>query len=163
MRLLKNKMNIAIVFTMAIFSSLAQKGESGAYYEYEVKCLGSEMDGSVTLEVYGRGRNYFDASEQAKKNAVQAVIFKGIKSGNAGCSSDPILVNSSAQTKYEDYFAGFFKDEGAYLEFVSLKDERIVPKASRNAKKSKQSQQRMVVVRVDRLGLKKKLAADNIK
>ena len=60
---------------------------SQATYDHEVRCLGRELDGSLTLEAYGKGRNRFDASEQAKKEAVYSVIFKGIKAGNGGCES----------------------------------------------------------------------------
>jgi hypothetical protein len=48
------------------------------------------------------------------------------------------------------------------MQFVSLKDERIGNKLKRNVKKSEDMQQRKVIVRVDRLGLKKKLKEDNI-
>lgn len=142
--------------------SYAQKNYRGADYTYEVSCLGSEMDGSITVESYGMGRNYSDASEQAKKNAVMAVIFKGIKIGVGDCNNSPIILSSNAQSRYEEYFAAFFKDNGPYMQYVSLKDERIGNKIKRNVKKSEEMQQRKVVVRVDRLGIKKKLQEDNI-
>jgi hypothetical protein len=141
----------------------AQKNQSGANYTYEVSCLGTELDGSLTLESYGMGRNYSDASEQAKKNAVHAVIFKGIKIGVGNCNQTALVLDPNAQQKYEDYFANFFADDGPYLQYVSMKDERIKKKVKRNAQKTKEMQQRMVVVRVDRLAIKKKLEADNIK
>jgi len=154
---------LPLFISFSVMVIAQKKVQSGAYYDYNVRCQGVEMDGSVTLESYGKGRNYMDAAVQAKKNAVQAVIFKGIKDGNGGCSSDPLLFSSSPETQYEEYFAVFFADGGPYEEYVSLKDERISKKFKRDAKKSKNFQQRMVVVRVDRLGLKKKLKADNIK
>ena len=43
-----------------------------------------------------------------------------------------------------------------------MKDEKIVNKVSRNAKKGKEMQQRMVVVRVNRAGIKKYLKENNI-
>ena len=134
----------------------------GAYYDYKVRCLGVELDGSATLECYGKGRNYWDAAEQAKKNAVNAILFTGIKEGNGGCSRDPILLSSSIRELQQDYFANFFSDDGPYTEYVSMKDERIMNKVKRNRKKSKRMQQRQVVVRVDKLGLKKRLKEDEI-
>jgi hypothetical protein len=155
---------VIVFFLVGFVTSnvFAQKNKRGAHYSYEVSCLGSEMDGSVTVESYGTGRHYVDATEQAKKNALQAVIFKGIKIGIGGCNNSPIIFSANAARKYEDYFADFFKDGGSYLDFVSVKDERVRNKVKRNAKKSKQMQQRMVVVRVDSLSLKKRLAADGI-
>ena len=160
---MKNKIIICF-FLFFVFNILsAQKNHTGTRSTYEVSCLGTELDGSITLESYGMGRNYNDASEQAKKNAVQAVIFKGIKIGVGDCNATPLLFTPNAEKKYETYFASFFADKGPYLEFVSLKDEKIANKVNRNAKKSNQMQQRMVVVRVNRLALKKRLELDNIK
>jgi hypothetical protein len=139
-----------------------KKNKSGAKYTYETKCMGTEMDGSLTLEAWGKGRNYKDATEQAKKNAVRDVILRGIKAGDGGCNRDPLIISPKAESRYEDYFAVFFADGGEYLEFVSTKDERVRNKVKRNKKKTKQMQQRMVVVRVDRLALKKKLKEDAI-
>jgi len=148
---------------MAFFSCKTQETSRGAQYTYEVSCLGTELDGSITVESYGLGKNYADASEQAMKNAVHAVVFKGIKIGVGGCNSSPLILTPRAQEKYEDYFAIFFADKGPYKAFVSLKDETVKNKADRNVKDSKQAEQRMVVVRVERLKLKKQLEKDNIK
>jgi hypothetical protein len=121
------------------------------------------MDGSLTLEAFGKGRNKSDASEQAKKEAVNAVIFLGIKDGNGGCAKDPLFFDSNIRRLHEDYFAIFFKDDGPYLNYVSLKDETIKNKVKRKKQKEDNMQQRMVVVRVDRLALKKKFNEDKIK
>ena len=56
----------------------------------------------------------------------------------------------------------FFSDNGSYTKYVSLKDEKIQNKVTRNSKKGKEMQQRMVVVRVDRAGIKKHLKENNI-
>jgi hypothetical protein len=159
----KLRFTLCYLCLFPLLSCNAQKNNRGADYTYEVSCLGSEMDGSVTVESYGMGRNYADASEQAKKNAVSAVLFKGIKIGVGDCNKSPLLLAFDSESKYEDYFADFFKDSGPYMQFVSLKDERIGNKIKRNVKKTEEMQQRKVVVRVDRLGLKKKLQKDNIK
>lgn len=147
---------------LLVLSCSKKSIDVSAHYDYPVRCIGVELDGSVTLESFGKGRNYFDASEQAKKNAVHAVVFKGVKEGNGGCDRNPLLLTASAQSIYQDFFANFFKDGGAYKDFVSLKDERISNKRNRSARKSNQMQQRLVIVRVDRLALKKMLDNKNI-
>jgi hypothetical protein len=58
---------IAIIFFSATLCGFSQKNR-GASYTYEVSCLGTELDGSITVESFGMGRNKADASEQAKKN-----------------------------------------------------------------------------------------------
>lgn len=155
-------MILFLVSTFSFISFAQRKGAVGSNYDYQCRCLGIELDGSLTLESYGKGRNYIDASEQAKKNAVWSVIFMGIKEGGGGCSPDPLLFSPEPQKKYEDFFNSFFTDNGTYLKYVSLQDEKIQNKVSRNAKKGKEMQQRMVVVRVDRAGIKKYLKENNI-
>jgi hypothetical protein len=160
---MKTRIFILSVLITFSFKSFSQgSGAVGSNYDYECRCLGLELDGSVTLESYGKGRNYFDASEQAKKNAVWAVIFMGIKEGNGGCSPDPLLFSPEPQKVYEDFFNAFFADDGAYLKYVTLKDEKLQNKLKRNSKKGKEMQQRMVVVRVDRAGIKKYLKENKI-
>ena len=149
---------ICLVLSISFVDVKAQ-----SYYDYEVRCIGREMDGSVTLEAFGKGRNRKDASEQAKKEAVRAVIFKGIKGGNGGCEADPLIIDPNVERIKEEYFGKFFADGGPYLEYVSLKDEKVKNKIKRKKQKDDNMQQRMVVVRVLRLDLKKKLTEDVIK
>jgi hypothetical protein len=156
---------LVLLFFLSSFSFISfsqRNGAVGSNYDYNCRCLGIELDGSATIESYGKGRNYLDASEQAKKNAVWSVIFSGIKEGSGGCSSDPLLFSPEPQKLYEDFFNSFFSDNGAYTKYVSLKDEKIQNKVTRNSKKGKEMQQRMVVVRVDRAGIKKHLKENNI-
>ena len=122
-----------------------------------------ELDGSQTLKSWGVGRNSFDAIEQAKKNAVNEVIFKGIRKGQAGCDTRPILVAGNAREKYRDYFFDFFVDKGPYLEYVSLKDESLMQKITSGWKIFPKKEVRMsVIVRVKRNKLRKKLMHDNL-
>jgi hypothetical protein len=100
--------------------------------------------------------------EQAKKNAVRDVIFKGIIEGKQDCNQKPIVFEINAQEKYEDYFNTFFADGGEYKNFISLKDERIFDKISRDRKKTSESVTNGIVVRVLRSELKKKLITDSI-
>lgn len=70
---------MGIVVTMMFCShNIFGQTTTSAYYEYEVECLGVELDGSQTLRIWGVGRNKKDAVEQAKKNAVRIVLFKGM-------------------------------------------------------------------------------------
>ena len=72
------------------------------------------------------------------------------------------ITQVNAQEKYEDYFNAFFSDGGEYKNFVSLRDERIGNKLSRDRKKTSESVTNGLVVRVLRAELKAKLIADNI-
>lgn len=143
--------------------SIAQTTTS-AYYDYEVECLGVELDGSQTLRCWGVGRNKKDAVEQAKKNAVRVVLFKGIHGGLQGCNTKPVVFEVNAEEKYEDYFNVFFMDGGEYSKYISMKDEKRVNlfKKDKDKEKSKHFVKYGVTVRVLRGELKKRLESDNI-
>jgi hypothetical protein len=138
-----------------------QKSTAGNY-TYKTECLGVEMDGSQTLKAWGNGRNRLDAVAQAKKNAVRDVIFNGINEGRQDCERRPLVPEVNAQRKYEDYFNKFFADGGEFKDFISLKDEKILDKISRDKQKARESVTHGLVVRVLRAELKQKLIADGI-
>ena len=96
-----------------------------AYFDFETECLNTEGDGTLTLRVWGDGRNAFDAAQQASKNAVYDVLFKGITKGLQGYQSRPLIPEVNARQKYMDYFDKFFQDGGTYSEFTSLIDRRM--------------------------------------
>ncbi|GHU68886.1 hypothetical protein FACS189413_06760 [Bacteroidia bacterium] len=124
--------------------------------------MGTELDGSATVKAWGNGRNYFDACEQAKKNAVRDVLFKGIIAGNGECNAHPLVPQVNAQERFETYFNKFFRDGGEYKNFVSLKDERIADKISRHKINTPQGQTHGIVLRILRAELKEKLINDGI-
>ena len=99
-------------------------GQSDDYTIPAIECMGVEGDGSQTLRVWALGRNKTDAIEQAKKNAVREVIFKGIRNGSSECNIRPLMYEVNGEEKYQYYFNTFFKDGGEYLKYVSMEDRR---------------------------------------
>lgn len=137
----------------------AQRNSNIGKYNIEPECLGVEMDGSVTLRVWGTGRNRIDAVDQAKKIAVRDVLFKGIRKGNPDCNPRPLIPEVNAEMKYEDFFNRFFSDRGGdYKKFVSGKDERLDNKIFRRGMGDSKSVTYSVIVRVLRSELKEYLA-----
>jgi len=159
---MKKILIISIFATSLFFLSCNPQKKIAGNYSYGIQCLGTELDGSHTMKAWGNGRNRFDAAEQAKKNAVYAVIFDGIREGHGGCDVRPLVNEVNAKEKYEDYFNKFFADKGEYLKYVSLKDERIDHKGTREKKGSVDGNTRSVIVRVLKPQLKQKLIDDNI-
>ena len=157
---MKSKLIIILLF-IAITSCSGQKNVAGNY-TYKSECMGVELDGSQTIKAWGNGRNRSDAVEQAKKNAIRDVIFFGISEGKSECNSKPLIFEVNAQEKYEDYFARFFADGGEYKNFISLRDEQIFDKISRDKKKARESVTHGMIVRVLRNELKAKLILDGI-
>ncbi len=133
---------------------------SQAYYNYDSKILSTELDGTYNIRAFGRARNAVTAYEEAKKQAVYDVIFNGVQSNNSRINSlRPLLQEVNAKQKYEEYFNTFFTDHGAYSDFTSIRDTRVLSEEWHRARTQVLVQ---VYVTVDRAALKKKLEQDNI-
>jgi hypothetical protein len=155
---MKFKLFSLIVIAIGLSSCSAQSGA----YTNTINCLGVEMDGSQTLESWGSGRNRFDAVEQAKKNAINEVLFKGILNGKPECERKPLVPEVNAREKYASYFNAFFADGGEYLNYITLQDERFDDKIGRGKQKGSNSVSNRVIVRVMRPDLEQKLRKDGI-
>ena len=155
---------------LSLLSSCRAHPTSTSYYTYQTECLNVELDGSQTLRAYGMGRDRADAVEQAYKNAVRDVIFKGISSGSKECQTKPILFEVNAEEKYQTYFSKFFADrtpinrfENNYSRFISSRDERSSQRMGRRPVSQNVDQDvYSVVVRVLREELKQQLIKDGI-
>ncbi len=159
---MKKIISIGLIGVSLLFSSCrtnTQIANEYAFVSFETECLGVELDGSQTLRAWGKGKNKSDAIEQAKKNAVKDVIFKGINGGSGECNKRPLVLEVNAQEKYEYYFNIFFRDGGEYKKYVSSEDEN---RTSRIKAKHSTQENYGVVVRVKRAELRQRLIEDNI-
>ncbi len=117
------------------------KNNVGAYYKNATECMPSELDGSITLKVWGTGRNLMDATEQAKKNAVSETLFKGF----IDCQVKALVLEVNAEEKYQYFFNAFFKDNGKYLDFISMEDTRPFNRIKSRERKSEEVKYGFVV------------------
>ena len=130
-----------------------------SYYSSETIDLNHEADGSVTVRAFGSGRNGQDAREQAWKNAVRDIIFKGVNIPGNPYMSKPLVTEVNAQEKYEEFFNAFFADKGYYQAFVTTEDKKPL---STQKETNAIQQKRGVTVRVLRSELKKYLTENGI-
>jgi hypothetical protein len=104
------------------FNACAPKQSISTFYSYETECMGVDANNAPMLKSWGKGSNQTAAIEQAKKNAVKDVLFKGINKGQSSCNVKPVILTVNAQDKYEDYFMKFFSNNGPYTKFVKNVD-----------------------------------------
>ena len=156
-KLLNLLMAMVVVTFICPSCKTTQVSSVASYASFETECLGVELDGSQTLRAWGKGKDRADALEQAKKNAVRDVIFKGIRSGE--CNTKPLIFEVNAEEKYQYYFNKFFADGGEYKKYVSDADENLT---SRMKAVSNTQQNWGVVVLVLRDDLRERLIQDNI-
>lgn len=148
-----------IVLSSFVLTGCHTQQKAISYREFEVECLGVALDGSQTVRAWGFGKDTDAAVDKARKNALNAVLFKGITAGVAGCNQRPLVPEVNARERYEDYFDRFFQDGGAWESFVSGTDERMY---GREEQRNSLGERAGVVVRVLRNELRIKLKEDGI-
>jgi hypothetical protein len=119
-----------ILFGCKTSQQIADKDTQEFRYEIEPIDVGSQ--GVYQLKVWTYSRNPDTAIEQAKKNAVHCVIFKGF-TGKAGVITGrkALVANAAVETEKADYFKPFFATGGKYQQFVSLANNGAIAPGDR--------------------------------
>ncbi len=157
------KIIVSIGFTLVLLMSspwaIAQSNNTRSIdnFNYEVQFIRVGLEGTILFKIFSYGRNEIECIQNAKLNAIKAVIFKGIPGSDL---QKPLVTEPGAQEKYRNYFEIFFGKNGKYLRFVSLSgDGSINPddrfKVGRQYKIG-------VVVSVQKAELRKELEDANI-
>ena len=152
---------IFLVVTSVIVNAQTRKKRKLAGYlieNYEVECMGTGMDGTQLIKVWGYGKKPEKAIYQAKKNAVHAIMFKGVNVGRPGCMNRPLVTEPGAEYKHQGFFETFFADGGRYLNFVSLTGDGKLDRI----KVARRSYKVGVIVSVAHSNLRKELEAAGI-
>lgn len=127
-------MTVAMTLLFATISTatFAQAGKKAdkdtKIWRYEVQCVGVGNEGTKLIKVFSYSKKADVAIEQAKKNAVHAVIFQGY-TGNSGsgCPSQrPLAASPSLEDEKKEFFDAFFADGGKYMKFVSVSGDGAV-------------------------------------
>lgn len=97
-------------------------------WTYEVECVNTATEGNYLLKIFSYNKNQKLAINEAKRNAVHSVIFRGFAS-NANCyQQSPLAASPGIEEQYKDYFRTFFADGGKYLKFATnSNDGSIAP------------------------------------
>jgi hypothetical protein len=115
--MIKKTYLLAFLFLCACFTNLYAQKNSKADNEYEVKFLRTGVEGTIQFKIYSYGKKEDDCIENAKRNAIRAVIFDGIPGSDM---QKPLVTEAGAEELYKDYFNVFFQKNGKYLHYVSL-------------------------------------------
>ncbi len=111
---------LLLIFYSCSTTSSSNKRMAGYVMgNYEIECMGTGMDGTQLVKVWGFGTTPEKAAYQARKNAVHALMFKGVNAGKPGCMTRPLVTQPGAEEMHREFFNTFFTDGGRYLNFVS--------------------------------------------
>lgn len=83
---------------------------------FEVKFIKTGVDGTTLFKVISEGKNSKQAIDNAKSDAVKAVLFKGIPNSDI---IKPLISDSEAVLNFNSFFSDFFSNE-KYLDYVQL-------------------------------------------
>jgi hypothetical protein len=124
---MKNKyLFVVIIFSIfasqMIFSQSSKKRADKDTFEwrYEIEVEGTGVQGTYQVKAWTYSKKPETAIEQAKKNAVHGIIFKGFPDKGRVKGQPPLTNNSNLEQEKEDFFKDFFQTGGKYLKFVSV-------------------------------------------
>ena len=155
----------SLLFVTTTFADNKKKQADAATeaWEYEIETVGKTGSTDYVLKVWSYSKDSMIAEEQSKKNAVHAVVFKGVTSadripGLKALVSDPVAEEANA-----DFFREFFADGGDYMKFVTRTNSGFaeVVKLAKVKKSGKESEPKKfkigLTVRVNVPALRKHL------
>lgn len=100
-------------------------------WRYEIEAVKEGTMNTYLIKVWSYSNQPEVAIEQAKKNAVHGVIFRGI-SGVAGVQSKPPLTSdTNLEQEQAGFFDSFFSEGGKYMKFVNLTNDGSVAAGDR--------------------------------
>jgi hypothetical protein len=85
---------------------------------YQTECVTIETDGYVSIKIWDTKKGTKYTPEQARKDAVHAILYSGISS-NAGCSTQPPILNKTEeQENFNIIKKSFFAKNGKWAMFT---------------------------------------------
>lgn len=156
-----NVIMLGVMFLALPFASMGQakkKKKADAdtkAWRYEIEPVGTGTQGTYQVKVWSFSKNPKVATEQAKKNAVHGVVFKGFSSANGVTGQKPLARNPNVEQEKEDFFNHFFETGGNYQKFVTLTNSGAIGEGDRI--KMKREYKIGVIVSVNVAGLRKDL------
>lgn len=162
MNIMKRSMQIlAVMFisiTCLVFGATAQKKQADKdtrNWVYEIEPVGVGTQGTYLIKVWSYSKKPFIAIEQAKKNAVHGIIFKGFTGISGVPGQRPLTNNPNLEVEQAEFFRNFFANGGKYMKFVNITNDGSV--AAEDRLKVGKEYKIGVVVSVNVAGLRKDL------
>jgi hypothetical protein len=105
---------IYLTLIVTILSSFGIKNNR----TYQTECVTLETDGYVTLKIWDTKRGAKYQPEQARKDAINAILYSGVSSGGGCATQPPILNKSDEQENFKAIEKNFFAKNGKWSMFT---------------------------------------------
>jgi hypothetical protein len=112
---MKNKIlqGLKIVISSLILFSFSSNNRN-----YQTECVTIETDGYVKIKIWNTKKGAKYKPEQARKDAIHALLFSGI-AGSNGCSTQPPILNKSEEHEnFKTIEKSFFSKKGKWSMFT---------------------------------------------
>ncbi|MDR3268173.1 MAG: hypothetical protein LBT83_03805 [Tannerella sp.] len=129
MKTIKKWSLLLFAVLLSVSYGYAQKGADKNTYQwrYEIEPVGVGTQGTYLIKVWSYYKKPNVAIEQAKKNAVHGVIFKGFAGMHGVSGQKPLAGNSpNLEEEKKDFFDPFFADGGKYMKFVNISNDGTI-------------------------------------
>ncbi|MFZ4583434.1 MAG: hypothetical protein ACOYM7_12355, partial [Paludibacter sp.] len=93
---------------------------------YEIEGVDIGAQGTYLVKVWSYSKRPSVATEQAKKNAVHGIIFKGFVGRTGVPGQRPLTTNANVEQEKKEFFDNFFADGGKYMKFVTVSGDGSV-------------------------------------
>ncbi|NDV80446.1 hypothetical protein [Bacteroides sp. 51] len=97
-----------------------QADEATMSWNYEIEQVATGKKGSVIVKIWTISSKPEVAADQAKKNAVHGIIFKGVPEKDRLPSKRPLMKDVNGYEENKAFFDEFLSNGGAYMRFVTL-------------------------------------------
>ena len=121
---MKNSIFILFISLLGINNLCAQaerKADKETFeWRYEIEVVNTGASGTKQVKVWTYSKKADVAIEQAKKNAVHGILFKGMPNNGAVTGEKPIIKDPNVESSQKEFFDDFFQDGGKYAKYVTL-------------------------------------------
>jgi hypothetical protein len=129
MKSIKIAMIFSVLLSMPYFCLAQSKKKADretAEWRYEIEAVGTGIQGTYQIKVWSYSKKSETAIEQAKKNAVHGIIFKGFPDKERVRGQKALAQSPNLEQEKSDFFKDFFQDRGKYQKFVTLTDNGAI-------------------------------------
>ena len=124
---------LIILFSGPSFAQRRKADKDTKNWRYELEGVQQGVSGTYLIKVWQYSKKPKIAIEQAKKNAVHGIVFKGYSAAKDGrLSGQPALTNNpNLDQEKKEFFDDFFSDNGKYMKYVNLAGDGAVAAGDR--------------------------------
>jgi hypothetical protein len=115
-----------VIASVSLTAQSKRKAEKDTReWRYEIEVVGVGTQGTAVVKAWTYSKKMNTATEQAKKNAVHGIIFRGYAGKQGIPGRKPLANNPNLEEERKDFFDEFFANGSKYLKFVSVSGDAI--------------------------------------